>query len=537
MIHVELGKALGQPVIIENRGGAGGSIGTGVVARAKPDGYTLLACSSAFVVNPSLYEKVPYDPFKDFTPIMVIGASPNVFVVPAQSKIQTMRELIAQAKANPGKMNWTSPGVGTTPQLAGELLKIKAGLDIQHIPYAGAGPANTAVLGGLVDFYAANYGSLTGLLNSGKVRPIAVTSKTRWPDLPNVPTLDEIGIKDAESDTFQGLFAPAGTPKLVIDRLAKEVGKILADPEIKAKYVKLGLPVVAEGPEAFKTRIAREVPMYKEVIDKARLKIKNKGFDLRPPACLEAGGLALRYSDDAAGLGRLHSGVEHRHAVQNVIDADRVGALITDAAGKFDQLGVEHVESAVVDDLVRRRKHRAGRRLLRNRHEAKMLQGGAVNFRQAHRAVGTEAEIRGGRDRAEDGAGDSAGKPHQDGRSVIGRAVAMARGYALHVTHVPAEFDHQVERVQTDRGHRPRRRLVRIGPPVFRRNKGRRAGRMLRHQANNLSEPAVLQPLPQFAEGRVETAAISDRQHDAGLARRFDRNLRACVIERDRLFH
>ena len=200
-------------MIIENRGGAGGSIGTGVVARAKPDGYTLLACSSAFVVNPSLYEKVPYDPFKDFTPIMVIGASPNVFVVPAQSKIQTMRELIAQAKANPGKMNWTSPGVGTTPQLAGELLKIKAGLDIQHIPYAGAGPANTAVLGGLVDFYAANYGSLTGLLNSGKVRPIAVTSKTRWPDLPNVPTLDEIGIKDAESDTFQGLFATGSRRK------------------------------------------------------------------------------------------------------------------------------------------------------------------------------------------------------------------------------------------------------------------------------------------------------------------------------------
>ncbi len=251
MIHVELGKALGQPVIIENRGGAGGSIGTGVVARATPDGYTLLACSSAFVVNPSLYQKVPYDPFKDFTPIMVIGASPNVFVVPAQSKIQSMKELIAQAKANPGKMNWTSPGVGTTPQLAGELLKIKAGLDMQHIPYAGAGPANTAVLGGLVDFYVANYGSLTGLLSSGKVRPIAVTSKTRWPDLKDVPTLDELGIKDAESDTFQGLFAPAGTPKPIVDRLAKEVGKILAEPEMKAKYVKLGLPVVAEGPETF----------------------------------------------------------------------------------------------------------------------------------------------------------------------------------------------------------------------------------------------------------------------------------------------
>ena len=275
MMHVELGKALGQPVIIENRGGAGGSVGTGAVARATPDGYTLLSCSSAFVVNPSLYANVPYDPIKDFIPIMVIGASPNVFVVPAQSKIQTMQELIAEAKANPGKMNWTSPGVGTTPQLAGELLRLKLGLEMTHIPYAGAGPANNAVLAGLVDFYVANYGSLTGLLSSGKVRPVAVTSKKRWPDLPDVPTLDELGVKDAESDTFQGVFAPARTPQPVIDRLAKEMSTILADPEMQGKYVKLGLPVVAEGPAAFKARIEREVPMYKEVIDKAGLKIKN----------------------------------------------------------------------------------------------------------------------------------------------------------------------------------------------------------------------------------------------------------------------
>jgi tripartite-type tricarboxylate transporter receptor subunit TctC len=130
------------------------------------------------------------------------------------------------------------------------------------------------VLAGLVDMYAANYGSLTGLLTSGKVRPIAVTSKKRWPDLPDTPTLDELGIKDAESDTFQAVFAPAGTPQPIIDRLAKEMGKILADPEIQAKYNKLGLPVVAEGPEAFRARIAREVPMYKEIIDKAGLKIK-----------------------------------------------------------------------------------------------------------------------------------------------------------------------------------------------------------------------------------------------------------------------
>ena len=276
LIHVELGKALGQPVVIENRSGAGGSIGTGVVARAAPDGYTLLVCSSAFVVNPSLYEKVPYDPFKDFTPVMVIGASPNVFVVPAQSKIQSMREFIDKAKANPGKLNWTSSGIGTTPQLAGELLKIKTGIDIVHIPYPGAGPASNAVLAGLVDMYAANYGSLTGLLSAKKVRPIAVTSKTRWPDLPDVPTLDELGIKGVESDTFQAVFAPAGTPKPIVDKLAADIRKILTEPEMKTKYQKLGLPVVAEGPEAFAARIKREVPMYKEIIDKAGLKIKNK---------------------------------------------------------------------------------------------------------------------------------------------------------------------------------------------------------------------------------------------------------------------
>lgn len=274
MINTQLGDALGKPVIIDNRGGAGGSIATAAAARASADGYTLLGCSSAFVVNPSLYAHVAYDPFKDFVPIMVIGASPNVFVVPAQSRFKTLREIIAYAKANPGKLNWTSPGAGTTPQLAGELLKARTGIEMVHIPYAGAGPASTAVISGQVDMYVANFGSVTGLINGGSVRVMAVTSKTRWPDLPDAPTLDELGIKNAESDTFQGLFAPAGTPKPIIDRLAKELAKILEQPDVRAKYVKLGLPVVAEGPDAFRARIAREVPMYKEIIDKAGLKIQ-----------------------------------------------------------------------------------------------------------------------------------------------------------------------------------------------------------------------------------------------------------------------
>src|SRR5499426_3181598 len=213
LINTQLGEALGKPVIVENRGGAGGSIGTAAVARAAPDGYTLLVCSSAFVVNPSLYANVTYDPFKDFIPIMVIGASPNAFVVPAQSEIKTMPELLAKAKANPGKLNWASPGAGTTPYLAGELLQLRTGTKMVHIPFAGAGPATQAAVAGQVEWYAANLGSVQGLIDGGLVRPIAVTSLKRWPSLPDVPTLDELGIKDAESDTFQALFVPAGTPQ------------------------------------------------------------------------------------------------------------------------------------------------------------------------------------------------------------------------------------------------------------------------------------------------------------------------------------
>jgi tripartite-type tricarboxylate transporter receptor subunit TctC len=274
LINTQLGEALGKPVIVENRGGAGGNIGIAAAARAGGDGYTLLVCSSAYVVNPSLYAQASYDPFKDFVPVMVIGASPNAFVLPAQSEIKSMPELIARAKANPGKLNWTSPGAGTTPYLAGEVLKLRTGISMQHIPFAGAGPAATAVLAGQVDMYTANIGSLMALIEAGKVRPIAVTSEKRWGDLPDVPTFDELGVKDAVSDTFQGIYAPAGTPQPVIDRLVKELKVILARPDVQEKFVKAGLPVVAEGPDVFRARIAHEVPMYKEIIDKAGLRIQ-----------------------------------------------------------------------------------------------------------------------------------------------------------------------------------------------------------------------------------------------------------------------
>ena len=274
LIAAELAPALGQGVVVENRPGANGNIGITAAMRAPPDGYTLLVCSSAFVVNPSLYAQAAYDPFKDFEPIMTLGASPNVITVPAQSDIKTLPELIARAKANPGKLNWTSPGAGTTPYLAGEVIKLRTGITMEHIPFAGAGPATTAVLGGQVDMYSANIGSVSSLIEGGKVRPLAVTALKRWPELPEVPTLEELGIKDAVSDTFYGLYAPAGTPQPIIGRIAKELAAILARPDVKEKFAKAGMPVVSESPAVFRQRIAREVPMYKEIVDKAGLKIK-----------------------------------------------------------------------------------------------------------------------------------------------------------------------------------------------------------------------------------------------------------------------
>jgi tripartite-type tricarboxylate transporter receptor subunit TctC len=274
LINTQLGEALGKPVIIENRGGAGGNIAIAAVKRLPADGYTALFCSSAFVVNPSLYANANYDPLNDFVPLMAVGASPNVFVVPENSPIGTMKEFLDRAKAADGKMNWTSSGVGTTPHLTGELIKLRTGIDMQHIPYPGAGPATNAALAGQVDLYTANIGSLQSLIDGGKLKPIAVTSKTRWPPLPNVPTLEEAGIKDAVSDTFQGIFVLTGTPQPVIDRLVKELAAILARPDVKEKFDKIGLPVVAEGPAQFRARVEREVAIYKDVIDKAKLRIQ-----------------------------------------------------------------------------------------------------------------------------------------------------------------------------------------------------------------------------------------------------------------------
>ena len=263
---------LGQQIIVDNRGGGGGMIAASAVMRAKPDGYTLLSSSSIFVVAPSLYKNPSYDPFKDFVPVVEFGASPNVMVVHPQGGINSVADLIAQAKANPNLISYGSPGLGTTPQLAAEVLKLRTKINMVHIAYTGGAPAVQAVLSKQIQMMSASLSSVMPQIAGGLLKPIVQTGKERWPDLPNVPTTTEAGIADAVSDTFQALFAPAGTPPEVVAKLAKETIAVLAIKDARDALWTAGLKVSAGGPDALRARIAQEVPMWRDVIEKAGIK-------------------------------------------------------------------------------------------------------------------------------------------------------------------------------------------------------------------------------------------------------------------------
>jgi tripartite-type tricarboxylate transporter receptor subunit TctC len=267
VISGPLGQTLGQSVIVENRGGAGGNIGIGVAARAQPDGYTLLVTSSAFVVNPGLYEKIPYDPFKDFVPIVDLGSSPNVLVANKNADVTDLTDLIAKAKAHPEYFNYSSPGAGTTPHLSAELLKLRAGINLTHVPYTGAGPALTAVLGGTTQLGALNLSVVIQHIKAGSLHALVQTGEARWPDLPDVPTMEEAGFPNSVSETFQALLAPARTPQPIVDQLEQDVIAILQREDTRAKLKEAGFGVIAKGPDVLRARIAREVPMWKEVIE------------------------------------------------------------------------------------------------------------------------------------------------------------------------------------------------------------------------------------------------------------------------------
>ena len=271
MIAAELAPALGQSVVVENRPGANGNIGLTAAARAAPDGYTLVVASGVVLINPGI-NKVAYDPLKDFAPVAFLGSSPNMLLSKPGSGIDTVAELIAKAKADPGKLTYSTPGVGSISQLAVELLKLRVGLNMVHVPYQGAAPAAQAALAGNVDFASVAVAGMMGMVHGGQLKPIVQTGAGPWPELPGVPTMADAGISDAVVETTQMLLAPAGTPQPVIDRLAKEVMAIMRKDEVREKMLKASFELKPEGPEALAARIAREVPMWKDIVDKAGIK-------------------------------------------------------------------------------------------------------------------------------------------------------------------------------------------------------------------------------------------------------------------------
>ena len=267
-----LTKALGQNVIVDNRPGAAGNIGMGVAARAQPDGYTLLLASTAIAVNPAIYKKLPYDPFKDFAPISELADSPNIIVVNAKSGMNTLADLIARAKAAQGTFNYSSPGVGTKSHLTGEQLKQRAAIEMAHVPYRGAGPAALAVLEGTVQVGSVALPAAEALVKSGQLKGLAVTGAKRWFSLPEVPTMIESGFPGFVSDTFSALFAPAGTPPEIIALLARHCREAFATDEARDQAHNAGFEVVAGTPEQLAARLASEVPAVKELVERAGLK-------------------------------------------------------------------------------------------------------------------------------------------------------------------------------------------------------------------------------------------------------------------------
>lgn len=255
----------GQSVVIENKGGASGAIGAAYVARAKPDGYTVLFDASAFAINPAL-RKLPYDVKKDFVPVSQAVSVPNILVAAPGSAFNNLPDFITAARANPGRYTFASYGPGSLAQMAAELLKKDAGIDVVHVPYKGGAPAIVDVMGGQVDVYFANAASSLNYVSGGKLKALAVSSAKRMPELPNVATVGEAGIKDFDVAEWNGLFLPAGTDPAVVAKLQDLVQKALARPDTREKLAKLGLTPVGSSAADFAKFVDAEQVRWAEVV-------------------------------------------------------------------------------------------------------------------------------------------------------------------------------------------------------------------------------------------------------------------------------
>jgi tripartite-type tricarboxylate transporter receptor subunit TctC len=271
LIAQKLSERLGQQFYIENIAGAGGNLGMANAARAPGDGYTILFASSSIVVNPSLYKQMPFDVEKDFIPVTRAGASPNSWLVNNDFAAKTMHDLIAAMKADPGKLSVASPGTGTTPSLSIEMLKQAFGVSFVTVPFAGGGPMIQSLLGGFTPIACAAIGNSVPLIKQGKIRALAVTSKRRLETLPDVPTLDELGIKDEEAETMTGVFAPAGTPSPIVDLLQREIAAIVRLPDIKSLLLEAGIVPEGDSSADFASYVKAEIAKWKRVIELAKI--------------------------------------------------------------------------------------------------------------------------------------------------------------------------------------------------------------------------------------------------------------------------
>ena len=273
-IGEKLTVALGQPVIIENKPGAGGGVGADFTAKAPPDGYTIMGGTiSTHAINASLYKSLPYDPVKDFVPITLIARVPNMLVINPDIAAKNVAELITLLKANPGKYSFASSGNGTSQHLSGELFKSIAGVDMQHIPYKGSPPALQDVVGGQVAMTFDNITTAWPLAKGGKLRALAVTTAKRSAVAPDVPTLSESGLAGYEVGSWQGVFAPAGTPPAIVKRLNAEIVKIINMPDVKEKLIGLGAEPVGDTSEEFAALVKTEVAKWAEVVKQSGAKV------------------------------------------------------------------------------------------------------------------------------------------------------------------------------------------------------------------------------------------------------------------------
>jgi tripartite-type tricarboxylate transporter receptor subunit TctC len=272
LVAQKLSERLGHQFYIENVAGAGGNLGTAAVARAPADGHTLLVASSSFTVNPSLYVKVPYDPFKDFAPITMAGASPNGLIVNPTIPARSVKELVDLIKSNPGKYTFASPGIGTTPHLSSELFKLTFNLDFAIAAFPGGGPSIQSVLAGHTPICFQAIPPATALIKDGKLHALAVTAKKRSPALPDVPTLAEAGIANQEAETMAGVFVPAGTPQPIIDLLQRHIAQIIALPDVKEKLAAIGVEPGGMSSADFAAYIKADIAKWSKVISDAKIK-------------------------------------------------------------------------------------------------------------------------------------------------------------------------------------------------------------------------------------------------------------------------